>query len=167
MLRALTAAQRRVLLAHEDAHVRRHHQLFIQATELAAAANPVLRPAVDTVRETVERWADEAAARDVGSRALVAHALAQAALARADTARPEPDRDAAVLEIGSEHVVARARAMLGPAPRSHRMLTVGLVLLAVLPTASALRVGLAAEAHFEQAHAECVATAGGSCAPAE
>ena len=45
MLRALPADERRVLLAHEAAHLARRHHLWVQAAELAAAANPLLRPA--------------------------------------------------------------------------------------------------------------------------
>ncbi len=163
MLRALTPPQRRVLLAHEDAHVRAHHQLYIQATELAAAANPLLRPAVATVRDTVERWADESAARDVGDRTLVAQALAHAAAAKSTEAHQPAARWTAVLEMSGGPVVARARAMLAPPPRSRWLLASALACLALSPALSALGIGLAAEDHFEHAHAECVTLAVSPC----
>ena len=83
MLRALPADERRVLLAHEAAHLRHHHHLYIQLVELGAAANPLLRPLALAVRNAAERWADEDAAETVGDRSLAARALARAGLARA------------------------------------------------------------------------------------
>ena len=65
MLRALSPAERRVLLAHEAAHLRHHHHLYVQVAELSAAANPLLRPLAGAVELGVERWADEAAAAEV------------------------------------------------------------------------------------------------------
>jgi hypothetical protein len=89
MLRALSAPERRVLLAHERAHASGSHYLFTSAARLAAAANPLLRPVAAQVGYTVERWADERAAADVGDRPLAARAIARAAMAT--TAAP-PDR---------------------------------------------------------------------------
>lgn len=43
MLRALPADERRVLLAHEQSHLRHRHHAFTQLADLAAAANPLLR----------------------------------------------------------------------------------------------------------------------------
>lgn len=82
MLQALGADERRVLLAHEAAHVHHHHHLYVQLAQLAAAANPLLRPLARAVRRNTERWADEVAADEVGDRRVVARALTQAALAR-------------------------------------------------------------------------------------
>src|SRR5512133_750136 len=59
MLRALSADERRVVLAHEAAHLARRHHLYIQLAELAVAANPLLRPTACGVRLAVERDADE------------------------------------------------------------------------------------------------------------
>lgn len=81
MLTALDPAERQVLLAHERAHLRGHHYLFIAAAQLAAAANPLLRPVATAVTYTVERWADEDAAAACGDRRLVATAIGKAALA--------------------------------------------------------------------------------------
>ena len=44
MLRALSAGERGVLLAHERAHAQSSHYIFTSAARLAAAANPLLRP---------------------------------------------------------------------------------------------------------------------------
>ncbi|GAB3883845.1 M48 family metalloprotease [Terrabacter terrigena] len=163
MLRALTPGQRRVLLAHEDAHLAGHHQLFIQAAELAAAANPLLRPGVEVVREAVERWADETAATHVGDRRVVAQALAQAALARTTSRTRDKAAVAAVLQLDGAPIAARARAMLVPAPRPRRILAVALTLLALSPAMSALGIGLRAEAHFERAHDRCASVSATWC----
>ncbi|MGW2635841.1 M56 family metallopeptidase [Streptomyces sp. NPDC001348] len=80
MLGALRPAERRVLLAHERAHLAHRHGFLVTAASLAAAANPLLRPIRSTVMFLVERWADEQAAAAVGDRDTTARALARAAL---------------------------------------------------------------------------------------
>ena len=93
MMRALTAAERQVLLAHERTHAAWFHFLFTSAARVAAAANPLLRPVASAVGYTVERWADERAAAVTGNRPLAARAVARAAMAAsADPARPAPGR---------------------------------------------------------------------------
>ncbi|WP_131739881.1 M56 family metallopeptidase, partial [Actinomadura roseirufa] len=87
MLDALSAEQRRVLLEHERSHLRCHHSLFTAAVQFAATLNPLLRPAATAVAFTIERWADEDAARACGDRRLTAGAVGAAALA-ATTGRP-------------------------------------------------------------------------------
>jgi Zn-dependent protease with chaperone function len=87
MLSALEPAERRVLFAHERAHLAHRHAQLVTAATLAAAANPLLRPVRSTVVFLVERWADEQAADVVGDRATTARALARAALS-AERARP-------------------------------------------------------------------------------
>lgn len=86
MLAALEPAERRVLLAHERAHLAHRHGLLVTATTVAAAANPLLGPVRAAVTFLVERWADEQAADTVGDRGATARALARAALT-ADRAR--------------------------------------------------------------------------------
>ncbi|MFE0464512.1 M56 family metallopeptidase [Kitasatospora sp. NPDC058965] len=81
MLGALDPAEQQVLLAHERAHLTHRHYLFVACAQLAAAANPLLRPLAATVGYTVERWADERAAAAVGDRARVARTIGKAALA--------------------------------------------------------------------------------------
>ncbi|MFE9453676.1 M48 family metalloprotease [Streptomyces sp. NPDC006739] len=80
MLGALTPAERRVLLAHERAHLTHRHGPLVSAVTLAAAANPLLAPVRSAVTFLVERWADEQAAAAVGDRGTTARALARAAL---------------------------------------------------------------------------------------
>ena len=133
MLRALPSDERRVLLAHEAAHLAHRHHLWVQAAFVAAAANPLLRPAVRAVRAAVERWADEVAAAEVGDRALAARALARAGLARTrgrTVVRP-------LALAGADRGVAdRARALLaGPPPR--RRALAGAVTALVLTVAAA------------------------------
>jgi Zn-dependent protease with chaperone function len=83
MLAVLDQAQRSALVAHERAHLAGRHHLFVAAAHLAAAANPLLRPAERAVAYTVERWADERAAEVTGDRRMTALAVGNAALAKA------------------------------------------------------------------------------------
>ena len=97
MLSALADREQGVLLAHERSHARNSHYLFTSAARLAAAANPFLRPVATEVRYTVERWADEHAAKATGDRPLTARAVARAALA---TSAAPPDRSSALNALG-------------------------------------------------------------------
>lgn len=108
MLRSLDAAERRVLLAHEHAHLDRGHHRYVRIVHAAAAAVPLLRPLRGQIRFATERWADEDAAVAVGDRSLVARAIAAAALARTATA------PAAAYAMADVAVVERVRALLEP-----------------------------------------------------
>jgi len=88
MLGALDPDERRAMFAHELAHLRLRHHLFRRVSGLAAAILPLLRTVHREVVFATERWADERAARDVGSRGLVARALAKGALAAAGDPLP-------------------------------------------------------------------------------
>jgi hypothetical protein len=115
MFDALDAPGRAALLAHEHAHLAGRHYLFTSAARLAAAANPLLRPLSRAVEYTVERWADERAAQEVGDRRLVAEAIAHAALA---TKASRPRRGLpAVLGAVFGRSADRALAAAGPVPR--------------------------------------------------
>jgi Zn-dependent protease with chaperone function len=111
MLRALSADERSVLLAHERSHAQGSHYLFTSVARLAAAANPLLRPVAAQAGYTVERWADERAATKAGDRTLAARAVAHAALA---TSAAPPDRDAAMSALG---VITQERERRGGVPR--------------------------------------------------
>jgi Zn-dependent protease with chaperone function len=149
MLRALPADERRVLLAHEAAHLTRRHHLWVQAAELAAAANPLLRPGARAVRAAVERDADEVAATEVEDRLLTARALARAGLAR--TAARRGATLAAALAGADSAVADRARALLGGPPPRRRALA-GLMAGLMLATGIAVLVtGVQTEARFEAA----------------
>lgn len=130
MLAALTAQERRALLAHERSHLRHRHYRYLHAVRLASAANPLLASTADAVARAVERWADEDAAAEVGDRALVARALARAGLARAG--RIAQGGTAAA----DARVAERARLLLGPPPRT-RLVEVLLPVAAAAASASA------------------------------
>ncbi|MYZ14997.1 M56 family metallopeptidase, partial [Streptomyces sp. SID337] len=80
MLSRLAAPERRALFAHERAHLSARHHRHLLVTQLAARANPFLRPLRTSVAFAAERWADEAAARAVRDRRVVARAIGKAAL---------------------------------------------------------------------------------------
>jgi Zn-dependent protease with chaperone function len=121
MLDALDPAERRVLLAHERAHADNHHYLFTALAHFAAAANPLLRPVAAAVSYTVERWADESAARHCGDRRLAARAVGKAALASSRTGVPRSPRLAPVIGITGPLLSPVRRltgqGSLGPVPR--------------------------------------------------
>ncbi|MET9882732.1 M56 family metallopeptidase [Streptomyces sp. NPDC006430] len=113
MLRALSAAEREALLAHERAHLRGRHHRFTAVMELSALCHPALGTLREPLAYALERCADEDAARAVGDRRLTARAIGKAALAArhagrrpgpalAATAGPVPRRVAALLEERAE-----------------------------------------------------------------
>lgn len=111
MLRALDNGERRVLLAHERAHLRHRHHLYLRLAGFAATAVPMLRPLATQVRFATERWADEDAASEVEDRHLVARAIARAALVSASYSAP-----ATVLALSSHGVPARVEALIDDRP---------------------------------------------------
>jgi beta-lactamase regulating signal transducer with metallopeptidase domain len=153
MLRALPPDERRVLLAHEAAHLRHHHHLYVQLAELGAAANPLLRPLALAVRDGTERWADEDAAAEVGDRALAARALARAGLARALASPGLRLAPLATLPAVDSGVAHRALALLAPRPRRRRWLAVAVATLVLIPLAAAAITAHDTEHRFELAQA--------------
>lgn len=127
MLQTLTAAERRVMFAHERAHLDHQHHRYRRITALAAAANPLLRRLRDDVGYTCERWADEAAASTTGTdRRLAARALTRAAQAAlGPTAAP----NAAAFE--RLNVADRVAALHANPPRIWLSLLLGCALLTV------------------------------------
>ncbi|MFV0132521.1 M56 family metallopeptidase [Streptomyces sp. HMX87] len=111
LLRSLRPADRRALFAHERAHLSARHHRFLLVAQLAARANPFLRPLRTAVSYTTERWADEDAARAVGDRRTVAQAIGKAALVSRGTPAPALAGFAA-----PGPVPRRVAALLGPAP---------------------------------------------------
>ncbi|MER5215313.1 M56 family metallopeptidase [Streptomyces sp. NPDC002838] len=111
LLSCLEPAERRALFAHERAHLAARHHRFLLAVQLAARANPFLRPLRPAVSYTTERWADEEAAQAVGSRRAVACAIGKAALVSRGTPVPTLAGFAA-----PGPVPRRVAALLGPAP---------------------------------------------------
>ncbi|MFE6595077.1 M56 family metallopeptidase [Streptomyces sp. NPDC057781] len=111
LLRCLEPGERRALFAHERAHLAARHHRFLLAVQLASRANPFLRPLRTAVTFTAERWADEEAARTVGSRRVVARAIGKAAL----VSRGVPVATLAGVATPGP-VPRRVAALLGPAP---------------------------------------------------
>ncbi|MEU8541306.1 M56 family metallopeptidase [Streptomyces sp. NPDC048717] len=113
LLAALGSAERRALFAHERAHLAGRHHRHLLAVQLAARANPFLRPLRTAVTFTAERWADETAAGVVGDRRTVARAIGRAALISA------PAPVATLPQAGGGGVgpvPRRVAALLGPEP---------------------------------------------------
>ncbi|MFJ7421045.1 M56 family metallopeptidase [Streptomyces uncialis] len=115
MLSCLEGVERRALFAHERAHLTARHHRFLLTVQLAARANPFLRPLRTAVVYTVERWADEEAADVVGSRRITARAIGKAAL----VSRGAPAGTFAHFAVTSQ-VPRRVAALLGPAPQVRR-----------------------------------------------
>jgi len=107
LLEALEPIERRVVLAHEQAHLDCRHHRYVGAAELCAAAYPFLAPIARQVRFNAERCADEIAATRVGSRTSVARAIAKTALA----AGAPPS---AALAFRGPDTVARVDALVHP-----------------------------------------------------
>jgi len=115
LLDSLEPAERRALFAHERAHLTARHHRHLLAVQLAARANPFLRPLRTAVSYTAERWADEDAAQVVGSRRTVARAIGKAALVSRGTPLATLARFAA-----PGPVPRRVAALLEPAPVGRR-----------------------------------------------
>ncbi|GGV08696.1 M56 family metallopeptidase [Streptomyces spectabilis] len=111
LLSCLQAPQRRALFAHERAHLAARHHRHLLAVQLAARANPFLRPLRTAVSYTTERWADEEAAQAVGDRRAVALAIGKAAL----VSKGAPAPTLAGLAAPGP-VPRRVAALLRPAP---------------------------------------------------
>ncbi|EST30406.1 hypothetical protein N566_21435, partial [Streptomycetaceae bacterium MP113-05] len=77
MLEHLEPGERRVLVAHERAHLAGSHHRLLLLAQVAAQANPLLRPLRDAVHYHAERWADEEAAGVVGDRWTTARTVAR------------------------------------------------------------------------------------------
>ncbi len=127
MLAALRPDERRVLFAHEHAHLRRRHHRHTGVVRAAAAVNPLLVPLRAASTYLCERWADETAANAVGDRRLAATALARAALA--GTPGPPPAPALGYLQVG---VADRVTALRNPPAAARPVLSVALLALVVV-----------------------------------
>ena len=168
MLRALPAAERRALLAHEESHLRHRHHLFVALSGLAASANPALRQCARQVRLATERWADEDAAACT-DRVTTAHALARAGLATAAARESDgrtPPRQVLVAGATDADLPGRVRALVGNPLPPRRVATTVLASLVLATAVSALWAGRVTETRFERAQdlyprAQWTATASG------
>ena len=149
LLRELTPRERAIVLAHECSHLSHHHEIYLELTRVAVAANPLLTPVERAVALAIERWADEDAVSVSGDPAHVARALARVGLLTKGTHYPARAFAAAGSEI-------RARIeTLGTTSRTAHAATcaVAAALLCVLAVSGAVEIVLWGHALVEQAQA--------------
>ena len=137
LLAMLDGDERRVVLAHERAHLHGRHHWLRSATELCAAVNPLLIPVREAVAFLVERCADEHAATVTGSRELVARALTKAAMAGGASGW------AAALAFMNCGVSARVAALRAEPPRPEPLVPGGVLALGVATTVAAVQATIA------------------------
>jgi hypothetical protein len=132
LLTALSAPERRVVLAHERAHLLHHHHWHRVAVNVAAGANPLLRPLRGAIVHATERWADEVAVAAAGDRRGVAATIAHAAGVSARSSR------LSFPGLADGSVRGRVAALLAPPPEPRPLLSAavvaGLLLVAVATT---------------------------------
>ncbi|HXT46322.1 MAG TPA: M56 family metallopeptidase [Pseudonocardiaceae bacterium] len=144
MLTALDGDERRVVLAHERAHLQGRHHRLRAAAEVCAALNPMLIPVREAVAYLVERSADEHAATVTGSRALVARALAKAALAGGSSNRmPAWPAASMALRFTGCGVSARVAALRCDPPRPEPLVPSSVLALGVATTIAAVQATIA------------------------
>lgn len=127
--------ERAAVLAHENAHLRLHHHRYVHTVELCAAAFPFLVPLARQVRFATERWADEAAAVEIGSRRTVARAIARVALMPRGELSP-------ALAFSGRGTSARVDALLHPDGPRRLELPAVVVVATVLTTLAGSSVEL-------------------------
>ena len=128
LLGRLDPDERAAVLAHENAHLRLHHHRYVHTVELCAAALPFLIPLARQVRFATERWADETAAADLGSRRIVARAIARVAL------MPRGGHLGPALAFSGRGTGARVDALLHPSDPRRLELSAAVTLTTVLTT---------------------------------
>ena len=148
MLRLLDNDERRVMLAHERAHLAHRHDRLVAVAAAAAALNPLLGRVRDAVAYLAERWADEDAAVAVGDRDLTARAVAVAALATVPGGSGPDGLGIHALGMHGAAAVDRVRALGEPEPAGRlRRLTgpvlIGTACLAAIAIATVEFVALA------------------------
>ena len=146
MLQVLDTAERAVLLAHERSHLRSAHWIFRLATRLGTALLPTCKPTIVSCDRALERWADEAAAAEVGDRHLAARSVAKAALAATDYRR-----SATSLAFAEGAVGERVQALLEPRHTSNWRPAMMLAALATVGAAALLEAGRELDSLFDLA----------------
>jgi len=122
LLRSLNSDERRVLFAHERAHLAQNHHRYLLVGALALAVVPVLGRLVGQLQLATERCADEVAvAATGGDREAVAVTIGRAALATAAFG-------GTVGAFGGGSIPARVEALLG---EPDRQIVAGLLIVAV------------------------------------
>ncbi len=139
LLGALNPQERKVVFAHERAHLVQNHHRYLMTIALARVVVPLLGPLASRVRLATERCADEAAVLALaGDREVVATSIARAALVTSEFA------GSTVGSFGGGSVPKRIESLVGNIERSR---------FAALATGSALAgLGLAATASSIQLH---------------
>nr|WP_296766767.1 M56 family metallopeptidase [Rhodococcus sp. (in: high G+C Gram-positive bacteria)] len=136
LVEALDERQVAAVVAHERAHLRYRHHLWIQSAEVSAAINPMLRSLAGIVRTAAERQADEFAALD--DRRILLEAIARVALLHTSQRR----KSSAEPPAGSGgDIVERVRALAGPVPPPQKRPVV-VSIAAVVVVLSVLTIGL-------------------------
>jgi hypothetical protein len=146
MLQVLEPAERAVLLAHERSHLHSAHWVFRVATRFGTALLPTSKPAIASCDRALERWADEAAAAEVGDRELTARSVAKAALAATDYRRSSLS-----LAFAEGSVGERVEALLAPRRSSNWRPALLLALLATVGAATLLDAGRELDSLFDLA----------------
>ena len=154
LLEVLDPAERRAVLAHEQAHLDARHDLHLVVVTLAAAAHPLLLGMPAAVRLASERWADERAATATGDRQLVARTIVRVASCR----QPRPGPHGAMAATGAD-VVARVRALVGPPVTRRPALAAALAAAALVPALSAVVAAAQTDAAFQRAELAVAAPA--------
>ena len=132
LLTELTPRQRKAVLAHERSHLRHGHHWHRSVVAVCAAINPLLRGLPAATAQAVERWADEDAAAEIGSRADVA-----ATLQHVSASVPGlPTRVGAALAVIGARVQERMVALAVGPPRNQPVI--------LLVAAAAMLVALVA-----------------------
>lgn len=108
LLDMLDEHEQRAVIEHERSHARHRHDRYLIVASLATAALPLVQPIARLVRYSIERWADDDAARACGDRRLVATTLGKVALL------PSP---ATLAGFTGSGVAARMAALLEPPVR--------------------------------------------------
>jgi Zn-dependent protease with chaperone function len=137
LMASLSQAERLVVLAHERAHLDRHHSRYLLAGELASAGLPLVAPLTRALRWCTERAADEDTAMVVGDRELVAATIAKSAMAAVSPS---------LAGISGSTVVDRVEALLSPPPARS---PVGSILLACVAAIAMFGAGYQAH-HFAE-----------------
>jgi Zn-dependent protease with chaperone function len=114
----LDQEERAAVVAHERAHLRHGHGLFVAAMRMAATLNPLLCSLGPHLDFALERWADEDAAAAT-DRPIIASALAKAAIAtlRFGVGTVVP----AGLHLHGHAVAERVTALLDEPPSGARL----------------------------------------------
>ena len=135
LLQSLDGAQRRAVLAHEQAHLDQRHDLHRAAGAVAAAVNPLLGRVPSALRLATERWADETAAAAVGDRARVAETIGRVAIGCSGGHVPP----APAMGAADADVARRVTSLLAGPPSQGRPWQALLLGLAAVAVAVALK----------------------------